>query len=399
MHRTVRQCFSTDMNPATYAAYQNEIYSAGLTGQLPPFTTDPEALEASARERLAPGPFWYVAGATGVGTTMRANRTAFDRWRLVPRMLTNATDRYLETTVLGTQMPAPVLIAPVGVQSILHPEGELGTARAAAELGLTMILSSMASHSIEEVAEANGNSPRWFQLYWPNDPDVTVSILNRAQQTGYSVLVVTLDTMSLAWRSHDLDNAYLPMMRGIGTAIPFSDPVFRGQLAKSPEEDPRAAVMQWAKIFVNAGHSWDQIAFLREHWNGPLVLKGLVHVDDARRALDAGVDGVVVSNHGGRQVDGAVGALEVLPEIVDAVGDRITVLFDSGIRTGADIVKALALGAKAVLIGRPYAYGLAHAGQAGVRHVMRGLLADLELTMGLAGYRKLSELTREILRG
>src|SRR5262249_45996928 len=182
-----RRCFSTDMDPVSYAAYQNEIYASGLKGQLPLFTTDPDALEASAGERLAPGPFWYVAGATGVGTTMRANRAAFDRWRLVPRMLTNATERYLETTVLGTQMPAPVLIAPVGVQSILHPEGELGTARAAAELGLTMILSSMSSHSIEEVAAANGSGSRWFQLYWPNDPDVTVSILGRARRAGYSV--------------------------------------------------------------------------------------------------------------------------------------------------------------------------------------------------------------------
>ncbi|MFT7837616.1 lactate 2-monooxygenase [Saccharothrix sp. BKS2] len=381
-----------------FAAYQNEIYLQGLAGNVPPFTTDPEALEESARERLGPGPFWYVAGAAGAGATARANREAFDRWRIVPRMLTDATERHLGTTVLGTEVPAPVLLAPVGVQSILHPDGELATARAAAELGVPFILSTASSHTIEEVAEAAGDGPRWFQLYWPNDPDVAASILDRARKAGYRVLVVTLDTWTLAWRPHDLDQSYLPFIRGVGTAIPFSDPAFRAGLAAPPEEDAPMAILRWVQLFTGTDKSWDQLSFLREHWDGPIVLKGIQHVDDARKAVDAGVSGIVVSNHGGRQVDGAVGSLDVLPEIADAVGEQVEVLFDSGIRGGADVVKALALGARAVLVGRPFAYGLAHGGEVGVRHVLRGLLADFDLTLGLSGHRSPAELHRGVLR-
>ncbi|KJK36479.1 lactate 2-monooxygenase [Lentzea aerocolonigenes] len=382
----------------SFAAYQNEIYLQGLGGAVPPFTTDPEALEQSARDRLGPGPFWYVAGGAGSGATVRANRSAFDRVQLVPRMLTNATERHLGVSVLGTELPAPVMLAPVGVQSILHPDGELATARAAAELGIPMVLSTASSHTIEEVAEASGEGPRWYQLYWPNDPDVCASLLERAKKAGYTALVVTLDTWTLAWRPHDLDQAYLPFLRGVGTAIPFSDPVFRAGLQKSPEEDLPMAILRWVQLFTGTDKSWDQLAFLREHWDGPIVLKGIQHADDARKAVEFGMDGVVVSNHGGRQVDGAVGSLDALPSIVEAVGEQVDVLFDSGIRTGADIVKALALGAKAVMVGRPFAYGLAHGGQVGVRHVLRSLLADFDLTLGLSGHRSPAELGPDALR-
>jgi isopentenyl diphosphate isomerase/L-lactate dehydrogenase-like FMN-dependent dehydrogenase len=382
----------------SFAAYQNEIYLQGLGGAVPPFTTDPDALEQSARERLGPGPFWYVAGGAGSGATVRANRDAFERVQIVPRMLTNATDRHLGVSVLGTELPAPVMLAPVGVQSILHPDGELATARAAAELGVPMVLSTASSHTIEEVAEASGDGPRWYQLYWPNDPDVCASLLERARKAGYTALVVTLDTWTLAWRPHDLDQAYLPFLRGVGTAIPFSDPVFRAGLQKSPEEDLPMAILRWVQLFTGTDKSWDQLAFLREHWDGPIVLKGIQHADDARKAVECGMDGVVVSNHGGRQVDGAVGSLDALPSIVEAVGEQIDVLFDSGIRTGADIVKALALGAKAVMVGRPFAYGLAHGGQVGVKHVLRSLLADFDLTLGLSGHRSPAELGPDALR-
>jgi isopentenyl diphosphate isomerase/L-lactate dehydrogenase-like FMN-dependent dehydrogenase len=381
-----------------FGAYQNEIYLQGLAGQVPPFTTNPDGLEAAARERLESGPYWYVAGGAGSGATMRANREAFDHWRIVPRMLTDASRRDLSATVLGTAMPAPVLLAPVGVQSILHPDGELATARAAAALGLPIVLSTASSNTIEDVAAASGPGPRWYQLYWPNDPDVCVSILDRARAAAFEVLVVTLDTWTLAWRPNDLDQSYLPFIRGTGTAIPFSDPAFRAGLARAPEDDLPAAVLRWVPMFTGTDHHWDQLGFLREHWTGPIVLKGIQHADDARRAADAGMQGVIVSNHGGRQVDGAVAALDMLPEIVAAVGERVAVLFDSGIRTGADIVKALALGARAVLLGRPYAYGLAHGGEAGVRHVLRSVLADLDLTLGLAGYRRPAELTPATLR-
>jgi len=379
-------------------SYQNEIYLQGLADQVPMFTTDGTRLEDAAQGTLEPGPFGYVAGGAGSGATVRANREAFDRWRIVPRMLTDATTRDLSTTVLGTQMPAPVMLAPVGVQSIVHPDGELATARAAAALGVPMILSTAASHTIEEVAESNGDGPRWYQLYWPNDNDVTISILSRAKAAGFTTLVLTLDTWTLAWRTADLDQAYLPFIRGVGTAIPFSDPAFRAGLEKSPEEDPQTAILKWIPTFTGTDKRWDQLPFLREHWDGPIVLKGIQHVDDARRASDAGMDGIVVSNHGGRQVDGAVASLDVLPEIAAAVGDRLAVLFDSGVRTGADIVKALALGAQAVLVGRPYAYGLALGGEAGVRHVVRSLLADLDLTLALSGHRTPAELSGDSLR-
>ncbi|MBB4904445.1 lactate 2-monooxygenase [Actinophytocola algeriensis] len=381
-----------------YGAYQNEIYLQGLGEQVPPFTTDPTRFEAAAREKLDDGPYGYVAGGAGSGATMRANRAAFDGWRIVPRMLTDATQRDLATTVLGTELPSPVLLAPVGVQSIVHPDGELATARAAAALGVPMVLSTASSNTIEDVAAANGAGTRWFQLYWPNDNEVTISILQRAKAAGFSTLVLTLDTWTLAWRPNDLDQAYLPFIRGIGTAIPFSDPAFRAKLAKSPEEDPTSAILQWIPMFTGTDHHWDQLPFLREHWDGPIVLKGIQHVDDARRAAEAGMDGIVVSNHGGRQVDGAVAALDVLPEIAAAVGDRLDVLFDSGVRTGADVLKALALGAKAVLLGRPYVYGLALGGEDGVRHAVRGILADLDLTLGLSGNRTLADLSPDTLR-
>jgi lactate 2-monooxygenase len=284
------------------------------------------------------------------------------------------------------------------VQGIMHPDGELAVARAAQELGLPMILSTVSSHSMEDVAEANGDGVRWFQLYWPNDEDVCASFLDRAKNAGFSALVVTLDTWLLGWRPHDLDNAYLPFLTGKGLATYFSDPVFQAGLDKAPQDDLQAAVLRWLPMFTGSDHTWDNLAFIREHWDGPILLKGIQHVDDARKAADAGMDGVVVSNHGGRQVDGAIASLDALPGIVDAVGDRLDVLFDSGIRTGADVLKAVALGAKAVLVGRPWVYGLALGGYDGVRHVLRSLLADIDLALALSGHHSLAQLSRESLQ-
>jgi isopentenyl diphosphate isomerase/L-lactate dehydrogenase-like FMN-dependent dehydrogenase len=381
--------------PAT--AYQSEIYLAGLSGATPELPTDLTRLEALARDRLEPGPYGYVAGAAGTGATMAANRAAFDAWRIVPRMLRETTTRRLATTVLGTELPAPVLVAPVGVQSIVHPDGELAVARACAEQGVPMVLSTAASYTLEQVAEANGAGPRWFQLYWPTEDEVTLSLLGRAKAAGYTTLVVTLDTWTLGYRPMDLDGAYLPFLRGVGTAIPFSDPAFRAGLAAAPEDDLMAAVGRWVPMFTGTALRWDRLPLLRDNWDGPIVLKGVQHPDDARRALDAGMDGVIVSNHGGRQVDGAVAALDTLPGIASAVAGRAAVLFDSGIRTGSDVVKALALGADAVLLARPYVYGLALGGQAGVRHVLRCLLTELDITLGLAGYADVAELTPDAL--
>ncbi|TAM92611.1 MAG: alpha-hydroxy-acid oxidizing protein [Jatrophihabitans sp.] len=379
------------------STYATEIYLHGLAGVRPAFTTDPDRLEAAAREAMSPETFGYVAGAASSGSTARENRAAFDRWRIVPRMLTGATSRDLTTPVLGSTLRAPVLTAPIGVQSIVHPDAELAAATVTAELGIGMIVSTLSSRTLEEVADAHGDGCRWFQLYWPNDDDVCRSLLRRANAAGYTVLVVTLDTWLLGWRPHDLDHGYLPFLTGEGLANYFSDEAFCAPLARPPAEDPAAAVQRWVPCFTGTDRTWDQIAFLQQHWDGPIVLKGVQHPADAERAAEVGVQGIVVSNHGGRQVDGAVASLEALPRIVEAVGSDLEVLFDSGIRTGSDVLKALALGARAVLVGRPWVYGLGLGGTDGVRHVLRGLLADTELAFGLSGNRTPACLTRDAL--
>ena len=382
----------------SFGGYQNEIYAAGLGGAVPDLPADLTRLEALAEERMPPEPFGYVAGAAGAESTARANRAAFDAWRVVPRMLRDASSPDLSVTVLGTAMPAPVALAPVGLLGVVHPEGEAGVARAAAGVGLTMVVSSAATTTLEDVAAAGGATPRWFQLYWSRDRGVAASFLERAAAAGYSALVVTLDTFVLGWRPRDLANAFLPFLRGVGNQNYLSDPAFLEAFGGSiTDENREAAILRWAATFGDPSLTWDDLAFLREHWGGPIALKGIQHVDDARRAADAGMDGIVVSNHGGRQVDGAIGSLDALPAIADAVGDRIDVLFDSGIRTGADVIKPLALGARAVLLGRPYVYGLALAGEAGVRHVLRCVVAELELTMMLAGASRLDALGPELV--
>jgi isopentenyl diphosphate isomerase/L-lactate dehydrogenase-like FMN-dependent dehydrogenase len=378
--------------------YSSEIYLRGMGGEFLPFTTDPNSLEDAARAELDPKPFWYVAGSAGSGATARANREAFDRWRIVPHMLTGSTHRDLTTTVLGTRLSAPVITSPIGVQSIIHPDAERAVARVAHELGIGMALSTVSSLTIEDVAEENGDGPRWFQLYWPNDPEVCISLLERARSAGFTALLVTLDTWLLGWRPHDLDHAYLPFLTGTGLANYFTDPAFLAGLEKSPQDDLQAALLRWLPMFTGTDHTWDEIDFLRAHWDGPIALKGIQCVGDAQRAVDAGVDGVLVSNHGGRQVDGAIGALDALPGIVDAVGDQAEILFDSGIRTGSDIVKALALGARAVLVGRPWVYGLALGGTDGVRQVLRTLLADFDLALALSGHRTPDTATRDSLQ-
>ncbi len=381
-----------------FSGYQNEIYVGGLEGVRPELPTDLTRLEALAEEQMPAGAFGYVAGSAGSESTARANRAAFERWRIVPRMLCDVSTVDVSVTVLGTVMPAPVLLAPIGVLAIVHPDGESAVARAAGALGVPMVVGTAASTTLEDVAAAGGEAPRWYQLYWPKDRDLAISFLERAAAAGYRALVLTLGTYTMGWRPRDLDNVFLPFLRAVGNQNYFADPVFQRTVGGPiGEENRAAAIMHWGGTFGNATLTWDDLGFLREHWSGPIALKGILHPDDARRAVEAGMDGVVVSNHGGRQVDGALAALDALPAIVEAVGDDAEVLFDSGIRTGADAVKPLALGARAVLLGRPYAYGLGLAGEAGVRHVLRCVLAELELTMALSGVTRPADLTPKLL--
>jgi lactate 2-monooxygenase len=367
---------------------QNEIYLSGET----PWPISFADWEARAQETLDPEPFGYIAGGAGSEATMRANLEAFERRRLRPKMLTGNAVRDLSVEVLGTHSPVPFLLAPVGVLSIAHAEGELAAARAAAELGIPLVLSSAASHSIEEVAEALGDTPRWFQLYWVSDPDVAGSLVDRAAAAGYSAIVVTVDTLTLGWRPRDLEHAYLPFRQGEGIGQFTSDPVFLERLAVPPEEDVLVAAGTMLAMFSNLKLGWDDLAWLRDRTELPILVKGIVRGDDARRAFELGVDGIVVSNHGGRQVDGSVAALDALVEVRQEVGREPVVLMDSGIRGGADVVKAMALGADAVLVGRPYVYGLAAGGQEGVEAVLRNLAAETDLTLALCGGSSVREL-------
>jgi len=382
---------------ADFADYYREIYARGLGGETPSIPVSIEELERRAAEAMDERAANYVfAGAGGHGT-MDANREAFRRRRIVPRMLRDVAERDLSTTLLGTSMSAPVTLAPIGVQKVVHPEGELATARAAAALGLTMIASTASAFTLEEIAEAGGDASRWFQLYWPNERRLVESFVGRAEAAGYEAIVVTVDTFIPGWKPRDLQQAWLPFLEGMGNANFFADPVFRADLEKTPEEDVGAATGHYLGVYVNPSLTWDDLGWLRELTSLPIAVKGIQHPDDAREAVRRGLDGIVVSNHGGRQVDGALASLDALPAIAEAAGDDLAVLFDSGIRGGSDVIKALALGADAVLLGRPYVWGLALEGQAGVETVLKMILAELDLTMALCGYTSPGQLGPDAL--
>ena len=374
------------------ADYYREIYLRGLGGETPTIPVPVADLEAKAMAAMDPKAANYVWAGAGTEDTIDANVEAFRRRRIVPRMLRDVSARDLSTTVLGTAMPAPLLLAPIGVQAVVHPDGELATARAAAAVGAPMIVSTASHFSLEEVAEAGGDAPRWFQLYWPNDPELARSMVERAERAGYGAIVLTVDTFIPGWKPRDLQQAWLPFLNGMGVANYFQDPVFRAALEKPPEEDVGAATGHFLGVQANPALSWDDLAQLREMTSLPIVVKGIQHVDDAREAVSRGVDGIVVSNHGGRQVDGAIASLDALPAIAAATGDDLAILFDSGIRGGADALKALALGADAVCLGRPYVWGLALDGQAGVEAVLKMVLAELDLTMALCGLTRPEEI-------
>ncbi len=411
---------------------QAEIYLRGVSAIRPRVPANAAGLERAAERQMRSEAFAYVAGGAGNERTMAANRAAFDRWRIVPRMLRDVSERDTSVELLGRRLHSPFLLAPVGVLELAHRDADAAVARAARDTNMPMIFSNQASRPMEQMSGILGDARRWFQLYWSKSDELVESFLGRAGRCGCDAIVVTLDTTLLGWRPRDLEIAYLPFLRGKGIAQYTSDPVFTRLISEPdpdapPAPDPtpnlaalktlieltrayperflktllsgrgRAAVQYFTNIYSRPSIAWEHLPFLREHTDLPIVLKGILHPDDAVRAIDAGVEAIVVSNHGGRQVDGAIATLEALPGIADAVDGRIPILLDSGIRSGADAFKALALGATAVLIGRPYVYGLAIAGYRGVREVIENFTADFELTMALAGCRSVAEIDRDAL--
>jgi lactate 2-monooxygenase len=409
---------------------QADIYLGALSGARRSVPVDPARLEEAASKRMAPEAFAYIAGGAGLEETMRVNRDAFDRLRIVPRVLRDVSTRDTSVELFGRRLPGPFLLAPIGVLEMAHREADLAVARAAAAKGVPMIFSNQASVPMERCAESMGTGPRWFQLYWSTSNELVESLVGRAEACGCAAIVVTLDTTLLGWRTRDLDLAYLPFLRGKGIAQYTSDPVFRRLVDQADEgptnrprptlaglsalfqltraypgsflanirsRRPRTAVRQFLEIYSRPSLTWEDLPFLRERTKLPILLKGVLHPEDARRAVDGGVDGLVVSNHGGRQIDGEIATVDALPAIVEAVDRQVPILLDSGVRGGADAFKAVALGASAVLIGRPYAYGLAIAGERGVRDVLQNFLADFDLTMGLAGCASIDEISAESL--
>jgi lactate 2-monooxygenase len=412
--------------------WQKEIYLNGFAGIRPKVSIDLRLLEDNARAAMSREAFAYIAGGAGKESTMAANRAAFERYRIVPRMLRDVGVRDTSLTLFGRRLPSPFLLSPVGVLEMVNPEADLAVARAAAMLGVPYIFSNQASRPMEECAAAMGTQPRWFQLYWSRSNDLVASFVQRAEKCGCAAIVVTLDTTMLGWRTRDLELAYLPFLEGKGIAQYTSDPVFqrmldepddapnlkrkvtlqtlrglimmvnrypgKGFLRKLRSGRPVKAVRKFISTYSNPCTTWNDLEFLRSQTRLPIVLKGILHPDDARKAIDHGMDGLIVSNHGGRQVDGAIATFEALPDIIKAVNAEVPVLLDSGIRGGADVFKAIALGATAVCVGRPYVYGLALAGQQGVYEVLRNFMADFELTMGLAGCKNIQEIDQKSLK-
>lgn len=377
---------------ANFGDYQNEIYFAGLGGGRPSFPIRFEELEAKAHAALPESLVSYVAGGCGNERTQEANVAAFDHWGLTPRMFVGARQRDLSIDLFGLKLPTPLFMSPVGVIGLCAPDGhgDIATARAAAKTGVPMIASTLTVDPLEHVAQEFGSTPGFFQLYTPTDRALAQSLVHRAEQAGFKAIVVTLDTWLTGWRPRDLRTANFPQLRGLCLANYFADPCFRAMLAKPPEEDVPAATMLWARIFGQP-LTWADLPWLRSLTKLPLLVKGICHPDDARRAIDGGVDGIYCSNHGGRQANGGMAAIDMLPAVVSAAGNT-PVLFDSGVRTGVDALKALALGARAVGIGRPYAYGLALGGVEGIVHVLRCLLAEADLYMAVDGYPTLADL-------
>lgn len=417
--------------PVSATDRQKDIYLNGFAGKRSSIKISMQSLESEARQRMSDKAYAYIAGGAGNETTMSANQAAFEKWKIVPRMLRDVSERDTSIELFGQKISSPLLLSPVGVLEMVHHEADVAVAKAASSLGLPYIFSNQASKPMEECAAVMGDSPRWFQLYWSKSNELVQSFIQRAERCGCTALVVTLDTTLLGWRTRDLDLAYLPFLEGKGIAQYTSDPVFQKLLDEPDDSEPvkrkvtlqslqglismtknypgnnffsklasgrpLKAVRKFVDIYSNPATNWNDLKWLRQQTKLPILLKGILHPDDAAKALDAGMNGIIISNHGGRQVDGSIATLDALPEIANVIQNKIPVLLDSGVRGGADVFKALALGATAVCIGRPYVYGLAIDGSQGVCEVMQNIMADFELTMALSGCAAISEINQTTL--
>lgn len=368
-----------------------------LEGTTPDVPVSYEDLREAAHEAMSEEGRAYVHGGAGSEETFERNKD-FSDWRIVPRMLRGVEKRDLSTDFLGRTHAYPLMLTPLGVQSLLHDEAELGTAAGAADLDVPLALSSLSSRTMEDVSAEMGDTPKLFQFYWSSDQAIAKSFLSRAEQAGYDAIVVTVDAPILGWRERLVERGYYPFLEGEGVANYFSDPEFRSQLDDPPEDDPEAAVEHFLDIFGDSSLTWDDLQFVHDNTDLPIVIKGVLHPDDARRAIQHGADAIGVSTHGGRQVDGSITAFEALPAVAEEVDGEVPITFDSGVRRASDAYKALALGADSVLLGRPYAYGLAVDGANGVREVLRNFIAEFDLTMGLAGNRSVAEISRDSVK-
>ncbi|CAK4034164.1 FMN-dependent alpha-hydroxy acid dehydrogenase [Lecanosticta acicola] len=389
-----------------FAEYQRENFWLSNDGKTPLFNTDPSKLEERARERLSEGGWYYASSNAGQSLTHLANRQAFYRHKIIPRMLVDTNKRDTKAEIWGHKVAAPIGFSPIGINKIYNPAGELPVAKVAKELNLPYCLSTAGSQPIEDVGKANGEGPRFFQLYMPHDDELTISLLKRAVDSGFSACILTVDTWQLGWRHDDINTSNYAFYHGIGADLGLSDPVFKERLAADgidPVKQPNEAGAKWIdNVWHGRAWSWEKIPWLIKTWKElsggkPFAIKGIQSVPDARKCVEYGIDGIVVSNHAGRQVDGAIGSLDALENIVDAVGDKIYIMYDSGVRGASDVVKALALGAKFVFVGRLWVWGLSIMGEHGVRHVMKGLLADLDIMMNVAGIQSIDQLDRSWL--
>lgn len=379
-----------------YGDFQNVIYGAGLAGVQPTLPVDFATLKARAEAAMPPSVLNYVQGGCGDEFTQDENARAFRHWGMVPRMMVDCTQRDLSTELFGMKLASPLFMAPIGVTGIVTQDGhgDLAAARAAAATGVPLCASTLANDPLEDVKAACGDTPALFQLYTPRDADVAASLVSRAEAAGYRAIVVTLDTWVTGWRPRDLNVSNFPQLRGAVLTNYFVDPAFRKLLSVAPEADLRTAITTWGATFGKV-LTWDDLPWLKSLTKLPIVLKGICHPDDARRAIDGGADGIYVSNHGGRQANGGIAAIDMLPGVAGAVNGRVPVLFDSGIRSGSDVVNAIALGADAVGVGRPYSYGLALGGAEGAAHVLKSILAEADLLMAVNGYPTLAAVRAE----